>query len=97
MNWGQFEDPISHMPLAGAMVASWSLTQEVTGSNSFTLMTNILVTEFSKFNELLRENSNRSIHMDYEFPNFREFLLQKKLNWLCYNRILYQVSLKRIN
>ena len=44
------EDPISHMPLAGATVASWSLTQEVAGSNSFTVMTNILATEFSEFN-----------------------------------------------
>ena len=50
MNWDQFEDPISHMPLAGAMVASLSPTQEVASSNSFTVMTNILVTEFSEFN-----------------------------------------------
>ena len=29
MNWAQFKDPISHMCLAGAVVACWSLTQEV--------------------------------------------------------------------
>ena len=35
MNWGQFKDPVSHMCLAGAVVASWLLTQEVSGSNPF--------------------------------------------------------------
>ena len=45
------------MCLAGTVVASWSLTQEVAGSNTFTIMTNILVTEFSEFNESFRENS----------------------------------------
>ena len=29
MNQAQFKDPVSQMCLAGAMVASWSLTQEV--------------------------------------------------------------------
>ena len=33
MNWAQFKDPVSYMCLAGAVVASWSLTQEVTGSS----------------------------------------------------------------
>ena len=41
MNWAQFKDPVSHMCLAGAVVASWSLTQEVAGSNPFTVLTNI--------------------------------------------------------
>ena len=40
MNWAQFKDPISHMCLAGAVVASWSLTQELAGSNPFSVMTN---------------------------------------------------------
>ena len=31
MNWAQFTDPVSHTCLAGAVVASWSLTQEVAG------------------------------------------------------------------
>ena len=31
MNWAQFKDPVSQMFLAGAVVASWSLTQEVAG------------------------------------------------------------------
>ena len=37
----QFKDPAPHMCLAGAVVAPWSLTQEVAGSNPFTVMTNI--------------------------------------------------------
>ena len=51
MKYGKFKDPVSHMCLAGTMVASWSLIQEVAGLNSFTAMTFILVTEFSDFNE----------------------------------------------
>ena len=39
-------DPVSHMCLAGAVVASWSLTQEMAGFNPLTVMTNIFVTEF---------------------------------------------------
>ena len=31
MNWSQFKDPVSHTCLVGAVVASWSLTQEVAG------------------------------------------------------------------
>ena len=27
MNWAHFKDPISHMCFAGAVVASWSVTQ----------------------------------------------------------------------
>ena len=51
MNWAQFQDPVSHMCLAGSVVASWSLTQEMAGSSPFTVMTNIFVTEFSEFTE----------------------------------------------
>ena len=48
MNWAQFKDPVSHMCLAGTVVAAWSLTQEVAGSSPFTIMKNIFVTEFSE-------------------------------------------------
>ena len=51
MNWVQFKEPVSHMCVAGAVVASWSLTQKddwVAGSSPFTEMTNIFVTEFSE-------------------------------------------------
>ena len=48
MNWSQFKDSDSHMRLAGAVVASWSLTLGVAGSNPFTVMINIFVTEFAE-------------------------------------------------
>ena len=34
MNWAQFKHSVSHMSLADTVVASWSLTQEVRGSNT---------------------------------------------------------------
>ena len=43
------------MCLAGTVVTSWSLTQEVAGSGSFTLMTNISVTQFAEFSETFRK------------------------------------------
>ena len=46
-----FKDPISHMCLAGAVVASWSLTQEMAVSSPFNVMTNMFVPEFAEFNE----------------------------------------------
>ena len=57
MNWAQFKDPVSHMCLAGTVVISWSLTQEVAGSSPFIVMTKIFVTEFSKFSKHLEKIS----------------------------------------
>ena len=51
MNQGQFKVSVSHMCLASTVVASWSLVLEAAGSNPFTVMTNIFVTEFSEFRE----------------------------------------------
>ena len=51
MHWAQFIGPVSHMCLVDAVVASWSLTQDVAGSSPFTVLTNIFVTEFTEFNE----------------------------------------------
>ena len=51
MNWSQFKDPVSHICLADAMVASCSLTQEVVGSSPFTVMTNIFAIEFIELGE----------------------------------------------
>ena len=51
MNWAQFKDPFSHMYLAGTVLSSWSLTQEVAGSSPLTVMTNKLLAEFSKFSK----------------------------------------------
>ena len=48
MTYGPFKDPVSQVHLAGTATASWSLTQEVAGLNSFIVMTNIFVTEFSE-------------------------------------------------
>ena len=31
MNWIQFKDPVSHICLAGTVVASWTLTKKVVG------------------------------------------------------------------
>ena len=39
------------MCTAGTVVASWSLTQGVAGSNPFTVMTNIFVTEIAEFSD----------------------------------------------
>ena len=64
------------MCLAGTVVASRSLTQEVAGSSLFTVMTNIFVTEFSKFNETFKKNSIVHLplaHHPYyplQFPHF---------------------------
>ena len=49
------KDHVSCMCLAGAVAASWYITQHVAGSSPFTMMTNIFVTEFS---QTFRENSN---------------------------------------
>ena len=52
MNWAQFKDPVSHMCLAGTVVACWSLTQEVAGWQvRVLLMSYIFVTEFAEFIE----------------------------------------------
>ena len=51
MKWAQFIDPVSHMSLAGTVVASWSHTQNMAGLSPFIVMTNSFVFEFSEFNE----------------------------------------------
>ena len=35
MNWAQFKDSVCHMCPVGAVVMSWSLTQDVAASSSF--------------------------------------------------------------
>ena len=55
--WTQFKDPASDMCIAGTVVASWPLVQEVAGSSPLTVMTNIFVTEFAEFSETFRKNS----------------------------------------
>ena len=46
------------MCLTGAVVACSSLTQEIASLSSFTVMTNIFVTEFAEFTKKFRKNSN---------------------------------------
>ena len=58
MNGAKFKDPVSHVCLAGAVVASLSLTQEVAGLSPFTVMANMFVPEFT---EKLKTNSNGTL------------------------------------
>ena len=51
MNQSQFKDRVSHMCLAGTLVASWSQTQEAVHSNPFTVMTDIFVIEIIEIRE----------------------------------------------
>ena len=48
MNCSQFKDLVFQTCLDGAVVASWSLTQEVASSNPFAVMINIFVADFSE-------------------------------------------------
>ena len=62
MDWGHFKDFVCLLCLAGVVVVSyWSLTKEVAVSKLFTVMTNILVTEFSEFNESISGKQNPNI------------------------------------
>ena len=61
MNWAQFKDLVCHLCLAGTVVASWSLTQEVAGLSPFTVKTNILPLNSVK---TLRKNSiSSTLHL----------------------------------
>ena len=52
MNWAEFKDPVPHMSCTGAVVACWSLTQEVAGVRILLLQWQFFfVTEFSEFTE----------------------------------------------
>ena len=76
MNWGQFEDPVSHMCLAGAVLASWSLTQEVVGSNSLFYVTYFTNSVDSVLQNSFRKNSIMS------FGSWEIFqLMLFEMNW----------------
>ena len=54
LEFGEFRNlinPVSNMCLVGAMIAYFSLSQEVAGLSPFTVMTNLFVTQFSEFSE----------------------------------------------
>ena len=60
MNWSQFEYPVSHMYLAGAVVASWSLTWEVAEwyvRVPFTVMSNFL--SLNSANSVKKKNQEK--------------------------------------
>ena len=57
MNWAQFVDPVSHMCIAGAMVAFWYLTQKMAGSISMSVITNILSLNWANSIKTFRKNS----------------------------------------
>ena len=56
MYWSKVKDSVSHMCLAGAVVASWCLAPEVAGSSPFTVMTHI----FAEFSENIQRKLNRA-------------------------------------
>ena len=45
----QFRDPVSHKCLGSAVLAPWSLMQEMTDYCPFIVMTHIFVTKFAEF------------------------------------------------
>ena len=57
MNWNKFKDPIPHICLAGAVVVSWPLTQEIAGSNPIIVTTNIFSLNSPNSMKTFRENS----------------------------------------
>ena len=57
MNWGQFKDPVCYLCVAGTVVASWPLMQEVVGLNNL-FKYNIFVTEISEFTENIKGKLN---------------------------------------
>ena len=48
MNYAKFKDPVFNMCLAGTAVASWSLTQEVTGFSPFTVQSSKFIANIVK-------------------------------------------------
>ena len=69
MNWAQFKDPVSYMCLAGTVVASWSLIQEVAGSSPFTAMTNFLSLNLLNSVKTFKKNSiTAGLHQELTIP-----------------------------
>ena len=81
MNLGQFKDPACYLWLTDAVVASWSLTQEVAGLNPFTVMTNILSLNSANSKKTFRENSiNHDCHpVEWTAVRDSDALLQQQL------------------
>ena len=58
MNEAQFKDPVSHMCLTGCYGSILVCNTRGGGFEPFNVMINIFITEFSKFSETFRKNSN---------------------------------------
>ena len=54
INWAQFKDPLCYLHLAGTVVESWSLTQEVAGSNNFFKKYTIFLSQLSWYSSIGR-------------------------------------------
>ena len=52
VNWAQFKGPVLHTCLAGTVVASWSLTQEVADSSPFNDKYLLTLKTFRKKNDI---------------------------------------------
>ena len=76
------------MCLAGAVVASMSLTQDVAGSNLFTLVTNILSQNLLYSVKTFRENSNNSNRVETSRGNLMNYNynLLKKHNYFKFSK-----------
>ena len=62
MNHGQFRDVVCHMCLAGTVVASWLLTQEVAGSSPLLWWQLFVSLNSANSGKTFRENSNAARH-----------------------------------
>ena len=89
MNWAQFKDPVSHMCLAGTVVVSWSLTQEVASSNPFIVMTNIFSLNSENSVKTLRENLNV---LDVTPSPF----ISLKVSWNCHFVMSEYIQMKMV-
>ena len=79
MNWGQSKDPLCYLCLAGSMVTSWSLSQEVANSNSSFNYKYF----FAHSVKLFRENQF------YLVPFFEALTLQRWFDWKLHESTSY--------
>ena len=97
MNCSQFEVAVSQVYLAGDAVASWSLTQELAGSNPFTLVTNNLSLNSLNSVKLFEENADVYQLMVYSSAecsiyNSEYFSFSLFFSWIIHSTILYKLQ-----
>ena len=81
------------MCLAGAVVAIWIQMQEIKASSSFTVITNIFVTECADFSETFRKNS---ITSKCTWENGR-FNLWLHARWLSDRQYVDNINIKLLS